>query len=66
MRPLENWVTARRIQLLCYLYNLAEEVGFEPTRLLHLTVFKTDALNHSAILPIKKSPRNPEALLCAH
>jgi hypothetical protein len=30
---------------------LAEGVGFEPTELLHSTVFKTAALNHSAIPP---------------
>ena len=32
--------------------NLAEGVGFEPTELLHSTVFKTAALNHSAIPPV--------------
>ena len=31
--------------------DLAEGVGFEPTELLHSTVFKTAALNHSAIPP---------------
>ena len=32
-------------------YKLAEEVGFEPTKLLHLTVFKTAAFSHSATPP---------------
>jgi hypothetical protein len=30
---------------------MAEGVGFEPTELLHSTVFKTAAFNHSAIPP---------------
>ena len=30
---------------------VAEEVGFEPTKLLHLTVFKTAAFNRSATPP---------------
>jgi hypothetical protein len=32
--------------------NLAEGVGFEPTELLHSTVFKTAAFDHSAIPPL--------------
>ena len=32
---------------------MAEEVGFEPTELLHSTVFKTAALSHSATPPQK-------------
>ena len=34
-----------------WLVTMADAVGFEPTRLLHPTVFKTAALNHSAIHP---------------
>ena len=34
-----------------YSLQMAEEVGFEPTKLLHLTVFKTAAFNHSATPP---------------
>jgi hypothetical protein len=32
----------------------AEEQGFEPRDLLQSTVFKTVALNHSAILPMQR------------
>ena len=32
---------------------MAEGVGFEPTELLHSTVFKTAAFDHSAIPPVK-------------
>ena len=40
-----------RPSLRIYIDNVAEGVGFEPTELLHSTVFKTAALNHSAIPP---------------
>ena len=43
---------------------MAEGVGFEPTELLHSTVFKTAAFNHSAIPPwfkrMKLSPRKSQ------
>lgn len=31
---------------------MAEEVGFEPTEPFDSSVFKTDAIDHSAILPL--------------
>ena len=39
---------------------MAEVVGFEPTSHLRLTVFKTVALIHSAILPKLASPTGLE------
>ena len=43
------WVMVNGIKQLV----LAERVGFEPTKLLSLLVFKTSSLNHSDTTPYK-------------
>ena len=37
-----------------FLFYMAEKEGFEPPELLHSTVFKTAAFDHSAISPLQK------------
>jgi hypothetical protein len=39
-------------RLLCF--KVAEREGFEPPELLHSTVFKTAAIDHSAISPLQR------------
>ena len=40
-------------------YNLADRVGFEPTVAFTTSVFKTDALNHSATYPKSFEDQSP-------